>query len=85
MLRRLAAAAATILVVGAGGALANEELLRLQRDPNQWVMPNGNYASQRYSELNQITRENVRNLRPSGASPPACCAAMKADRWWWAR
>ena len=44
-------------------------------------MPNGNYASWRYSELNQITRENVGNLKPAGNSQPACCAAMKAARW----
>ncbi|MFC7473762.1 methanol/ethanol family PQQ-dependent dehydrogenase [Dankookia sp. GCM10030260] len=63
MLRR--AAMAFALAVTATGASANPELLRLQRDPNQWVMPNGNYASWRYSELAQITRENVRNLKPS--------------------
>ena len=63
MLRRAALACA--LAVTATGASANPELLRMQRDPNQWVMPNGNYASWRYSELNQITRENVGNLKPS--------------------
>jgi hypothetical protein len=53
------------LALGAGSASANQELLQMQRDPNQWVMPTGNYASWRYSELNQINRETVRNLRPS--------------------
>jgi len=46
------------------GALANDELLKLQKDPNQWVMPTGDYANQRYSQLNQITAQNVQNLRP---------------------
>ena len=64
MLRRFAAVAATVLALGAGDAQANEELLRLQQDSNQWVMPTGNYANHRYSGLNQITRDNVRNLRP---------------------
>ncbi len=64
MLRRLAIAAATVLAFS-GSASANEELLRLQQDPNQWVMQNGNYSSWRYSELNQINRDNVRNLRPA--------------------
>ncbi|MBD0275622.1 MAG: PQQ-dependent dehydrogenase, methanol/ethanol family, partial [Acetobacteraceae bacterium] len=64
MVRKLAVAAAAVVALGAGGALANQELLRLQRDPNQWVMPNGNYANHRYSELNQINRDTVRNLRP---------------------
>ncbi|MDB5408502.1 MAG: PQQ-dependent dehydrogenase, methanol/ethanol family [Rhodospirillales bacterium] len=45
-------------------ASANDELLKLQKDPNQWVMPTGDYANHRYSELKQITKENVKNLRP---------------------
>ena len=65
MVRRFAFAAVAALAFGAGDASANQELLQLQRDPNQWVMPNGNYASHRFSELNQINRDNVRNLRPS--------------------
>ncbi|RAI56115.1 methanol/ethanol family PQQ-dependent dehydrogenase [Roseicella frigidaeris] len=71
MLRRaaLAIALAVSATVGASavfpGASANDELLRLQKDPNQWAMANGNYASWRYSSLNQITRENVGQLRPT--------------------
>jgi lanthanide-dependent methanol dehydrogenase len=26
-------------------AFANEELLKLEKDPNQWVLPTGNYAN----------------------------------------
>src|SRR5688572_5177694 len=40
-------------------AAANDELLKLQEDPKQWVMPLGNYASTRYSGLDQINRDNV--------------------------
>lgn len=47
----------------AGTALANEELLKLQKDPNQWVMWGGNYYGQRYSELDQINNKNVQNLQ----------------------
>ncbi|KAA2213507.1 PQQ-dependent dehydrogenase, methanol/ethanol family [Pseudoroseomonas oryzae] len=64
MFRKIAVSAAA-LGLCISGASANEELLRLQRDPNQWVMPTGNYANHRYSELNQITRDNVAQLRPS--------------------
>jgi len=46
------------------GAMANDELLKLQKDPNQWVMPTGNYANERYSTLDKINKENVKNLRP---------------------
>jgi len=53
-----------VLAICAGTASANEELRKLSQDPNQWVMPSGNYAATRYSELNQITKDNVNNLRP---------------------
>ena len=48
----------------AGPASANDELLRLQGDKNQWVMPTGNYANQRYSELDQINASNASKLHP---------------------
>jgi glucose dehydrogenase len=47
----------------AGVAKANDELIKMQADPNQWVMPLGNYASQRYSPLDQINTSNVKNLQ----------------------
>ena len=44
---------------------ANDELLRLQTDPSQWVMQRKNYAATGYSELSQITAENVKHLKPA--------------------
>jgi PQQ-dependent dehydrogenase (methanol/ethanol family) len=64
MFKKIAVSAA-LLGLCIGSASANDELLRLQRDPNQWVMPTGNYANHRYSELNQITRDNVGKLQAS--------------------
>ncbi len=46
-------------------ASANDELLKLEKDANQWVMPTGDYANHRYSTLNQITKDNVKDLRPA--------------------
>src|SRR5215831_5004135 len=46
-------------------ASANDELLKLQQDSKQWVIPAGNYSSTRYSELSQITKDNVKNLQPA--------------------
>jgi len=40
-----------------------ERLLNAQNEPQNWLMMNGDYASQRYSKLTQINRENVKNLR----------------------
>jgi len=47
----------------AGPASANDEVQKLTNDPNQWVLQTGNYANQRYSKLDQITKENVKNLK----------------------
>ena len=65
----------------AGYAVANDDLMKMSADPNQWVMPAGNFANTRFSELKQINTENVHKLAPPGLSPPACCADMKARRW----
>jgi lanthanide-dependent methanol dehydrogenase len=55
---------AAALALPASGALANDELIKLEKDPKQWVMPTGNYDNQRYSDLKQINKENVKSLRP---------------------
>ncbi|MGB8274649.1 MAG: methanol/ethanol family PQQ-dependent dehydrogenase [Alphaproteobacteria bacterium] len=54
--------AATAVVALPGMALANSELLKLQADPNQWVMASGNFSGTRYSTLDQINKDNVKNL-----------------------
>ena len=40
-----------------------ERLLNAQNEPQNWLMMNGDYGSQRYSKLTQINRDNVKNLR----------------------
>jgi lanthanide-dependent methanol dehydrogenase len=54
----------TISMLSRDSAMGNEQLLKMEKDPSQWVLPGGNYASWRYSELHQITAENVHNLQP---------------------
>lgn len=44
-------------------AQANDGLLELQEDDKQWVMPLGDYASTRYSELSEVTKDNVGDLQ----------------------
>ncbi|RXT22429.1 PQQ-dependent dehydrogenase, methanol/ethanol family [Rhizobium leguminosarum] len=56
-------AAGFLTVAVAGTALANEELMTLASDAKNWAMPTGDYANQRYSKLNQITKENVKDLQ----------------------
>jgi len=54
--------AGTVLMGLLAGAFANEDALALQEDPNQWVMPNQNYAGWNHSALDQINTENVQDL-----------------------
>ncbi len=42
--------------------VAADELQDMQTNPNNWVMPAGNYNNQRYSELTQINKDNVKDL-----------------------
>ena len=44
-------------------ALANEDVLKQTSNPKQWAIQTGDYANQRYSKLDQINRDNVKNLR----------------------
>jgi PQQ-dependent dehydrogenase (methanol/ethanol family) len=53
-----------LAVLASAPASANDELIKLQGDKNQWVMPAGNYASQRYSALDQINTTNAGKLHP---------------------
>ncbi len=44
-------------------ALANDDLMKLIDDPNQWVIQTGDYANTRYSKLDQINKSNVKDLQ----------------------
>src|SRR5437870_8607565 len=50
-------------VCAAGGASANDDLIKMSQNPKDWVMPAGSYSNQRYSELKQINPENVGKLQ----------------------
>ncbi|MCU7947342.1 MAG: methanol/ethanol family PQQ-dependent dehydrogenase [Candidatus Thiodiazotropha sp. (ex Cardiolucina cf. quadrata)] len=54
---------ASAMLASAGAATANSELQKLQQNANNWVMPNGDYASTRYSELDQINTKNVKKMK----------------------
>src|ERR1700761_7812450 len=40
-----------------------DRLLHADREPENWLTYSGNYSGNRYSSLNQINRENVKNLQ----------------------
>jgi PQQ-dependent dehydrogenase (methanol/ethanol family) len=52
-----------LAVFAAGGANANDELIKMSQNPKDWVMPTGDYANTRYSKLKQITSSNVGKLQ----------------------
>jgi len=47
----------------AGTAFANDDLIKMSQNPKDWVIPAGDYASSRYSKLNQINASNVGKLQ----------------------
>jgi PQQ-dependent dehydrogenase (methanol/ethanol family) len=50
--------------VGASGmAMANDDLQSRIDDPKQWAIQTGDYANTRYSELDQINKDNVGKLQ----------------------
>ena len=53
----------TTLLLLPNQGFSAQDLVEMQKDPNQWVAPGKNYALTRYSELNQITTDNVKNLK----------------------
>jgi PQQ-dependent dehydrogenase (methanol/ethanol family) len=44
---------------------ANSDVESLTKNPANWATALGNYAGTRYSELNQITSKNVKDLQPA--------------------
>ena len=66
-IRRLLNAVGSIALVVAvavpGAVSANDEVMALSQDPNNWVMWGRTYDGQRYSPLNQINNQNVGNLQ----------------------
>jgi alcohol dehydrogenase (cytochrome c) len=46
----------------AQGPVTSDRLTRSDREPQNWLTYSGNYYAQRYSPLDQVNRENVKNL-----------------------
>ncbi len=44
-------------------AIANDDVLKQTSDPNNWASQSGDYTLQRYSKLDQINTDNVKNLK----------------------
>ena len=55
--------ALTLAALASGGAARADDLASLSKDPKQWVMPARDYASTRFSPLDQINATNVGKLQ----------------------
>ncbi len=53
---------AALALVVPMSALANDEVRKLNQNPNYWASPGGNYWQWRYTELDQINNRNASNL-----------------------
>jgi lanthanide-dependent methanol dehydrogenase len=62
-LTKTSAMAVGLLVALPAIAMANEELLMMQKNSAEWVLPAGDFANTRYSQLAQINKDNVRDLQ----------------------
>ena len=63
MRKYLIASAVLASTAVSGVATANDEVMKLTQDPNNWAIWGGNYAGQRYSTLDQINAGNVGKLQ----------------------
>src|SRR5262245_11239334 len=57
------AASAWAFAQGYSLTVNRDRLINSQNEPQNWLLMNGDYGSNRYSKLTQINRETVKNLR----------------------
>ncbi|SFO33113.1 PQQ-dependent dehydrogenase, methanol/ethanol family [Roseovarius lutimaris] len=62
-MKRILLMSAAMVVGLSATASANEALQGLIDDPKQWAIQTGDYENTRYSELDQITKDNVGDLQ----------------------
>ncbi|MEZ5797674.1 MAG: hypothetical protein R3D63_09555 [Paracoccaceae bacterium] len=84
MKKALLGLAAGLMLSSAMPVLANDSVKAGTSDPKQWVVQLGNYAGTRYSELTQITKENVGGLQVAWTFSTGVLRGTKARPWWWA-
>ena len=60
---KVLAAVSMAAVTASSFAYASDELVEMQKNPKNWVMQLGDYASTRYSKLDEINKGNVGSLQ----------------------
>ena len=75
---RLRVLTAVAAALAGAGAAADERLHRMSEDDAQWIMPAKNYASTRFSGLEQINRETVADLEVAWTFSTGTTAGFEA-------
>jgi alcohol dehydrogenase (cytochrome c) len=55
---------ATALTPARAADMTNDRALNPQREPQNWILHHGNYQGHRFSTLNEINADTVKNLKP---------------------
>ena len=64
-MQNLLKVAGAALLLSGGSAMANDSVMAEIAKPQQWAIQTGDYANSRYSTLDQINKDNVKDLRVS--------------------
>ncbi len=62
-MKKVLTGAAVLLLSSSISALANDSVMEATGDATQWAIQTGDYANTRYSELDQINKDNVGDLQ----------------------
>ena len=74
--------ATATLFTGVPPARAGDDLVRMQANSANVIMPTITYDNQRYSKLNQVTTRNVGRLEVAWTfSTGRCCAGTRVRPW----
>ena len=78
----IAVCASVVIASPVAFGQAATDIDKLSQDPNQWVLPLGDYHATRHSKLNQINARNVGKLKVAWRCRRVRFAARKVSRWW---
>ena len=70
-------------LAGQGLPVTYERLVKADQEPGNWLTYSNSYNSWRFSRLDQINTQNVKNLRSNGCFKHAARRSSRPRRWWW--
>lgn len=80
-MKKVVNGACLALLLSGTAALANDSVMAAIAKPEQWAIQTGDYANTRYSTLDQITRDNVKDLRVAWTFSTGVLRGHEARRW----